>query len=372
MNMKKINPAWPLIVALLMLGASAHAEVTERQVNSLTRMMLVSNDAWQPKGFKNGISIPAAYLTSPDITIDGKDDESAWNQARGVRVPLAYGDVKSADLKAVYTDKEVFIRVRWADDDEDRLHRPWIWSASQNRYVEGRQVEDSLLLSFEAGCEWTPSLLGGYIFDFDGWHWLAARTDPFGHALDVMGSVQDRDTVNNNYKRYTSRITKDDWHMKFTDRTEDNLHKGWSQLDRIYTLQPVTKTLYVSGQPDGTLGRTNGPHFYEKIAAPAETPYPHEESRMFPQYRPVKLTGDMADVRARGKWEDGHWTVEFRRDLILPARHFTDIKFTRLTQFSVHIFDHTERVDEASESGRLFLEFLEDDQYSVRNAVAVD
>jgi hypothetical protein len=335
-------------------------------------MMLVSDDAWQPEGFEQGTSIPAAYLPSADITIDGKDDESAWNQAQDVRVRLAYGDVKSADLKAVYTDQEVFIRVRWADDDEDRQHRPWVWNASQNQYVEGPQVEDSVLLSFEAGCEWTPSLLGGYIFDFDGWHWLAARSDPFGHALDVMGSVQDRDTRSLNYTKYPSRITRDDWHLKFTDRSEDNLHSEWDKLDRIYTLQPVTETLYVKGQPDGTLRRPSEPHFYEKIAPPSATPYPHEESKIFPQYRPVKISGDMADVRAKGQWNDGFWTVEFRRDRILPAAHYTDVKFTRLTQFSVHIFDQTDRIDEVSESDRLFLEFLDDDQHAVTNAVAVD
>jgi hypothetical protein len=33
--------------------------------------------------------------------------------------------------------------------------------------------------------------------------------------------------------------------------------------------------------------------------------------------------------------------------------------FSRLTQFSVHIFDHVERIDQSSESGRLYLQFME-------------
>jgi hypothetical protein len=76
-----------------------------------------------------------------------------------------------------------------------------------------------------------------------------------------------------------------------------------------------------------------------------------------PQYRPVKLTGDAGEVTATGRWAEGRWTVELRRTLITPARTSSDSLFTRVTQFSIHVFDHTDRVDEASESGRLWLQF---------------
>jgi hypothetical protein len=78
---------------------------------------------------------------------------------------------------------------------------------------------------------------------------------------------------------------------------------------------------------------------------------------VLPQFQPVKLEGNAGDVAAKGHWADGRWTIEFRRALITPAKTASDSMFDRSTQFSVHVFDGTERLDEAGESGRIMLEF---------------
>jgi hypothetical protein len=357
-----------LIVALSAMGwVSMQAEVRHHKMNSVNKIVYVSHEAWQPSDFEPGIVIPAHYLITHDIAVDGRDNDLEWRHAEEVIVPLLYGSVNKASLKALYTDDEVFIRVRWADKHEDRQHHPWTWDSKRGKYVPGPQVEDSLLLSFEAGCEWTPSLLGGYIYDFDGWHWMAARTDPLGQALDLYGNVQDREI--RNAVSYPSRIRVDDWILKFTDHSEDRLHLGWDQLDRAYMLQPVTETLYVKIQPDGSRWPQQ---FVQVMAPPATMPYPHEERKTYPQFRPMKLAGGAAEVGARGRWSDGFWTVEFRRDRFTAAGYINDAKFDRLTQFSVHVFNRTERIDRVSESKRLFLHFLESDDSLVRNPVATD
>ena len=160
--------------------------------------------------------------------MDGLENEPEWEKAIEVTVPLQHGQVPEVRLKAMYTEREVFIRVRWPDATENRVHRPWTWDAALEQYVEGPQVEDSVMLSFEAGCEWTPSLLGGYIYDFDGWQWLAARSDPLGQALDLYGNVQDREMRDPNFGRYQSRVTEDDWILKFTENQEPDQHADWS------------------------------------------------------------------------------------------------------------------------------------------------
>ena len=86
-----------------------------------------------------------------------------------------------------------------------------------------------------------------------------------------------------------------------------------------------------------------------------------------PQFSPVKLHSGAGEVSAKGTWEDGYWTVEFRRSLVTPARHFNDTIFQRITQFSVHVFDQTDRVDHSSESGRLFLQFTPPEARVVSN-----
>jgi hypothetical protein len=108
------------MTALAFSSGDAQAEVDFRQINSRNLIVEVSDDSWQPEGFNNGLDIPAAYAYATDIVIDGVGEESAWDLAKEVEVPLRYGSVRVSYLKAVYTDDEVFIRVRWADDDEDR------------------------------------------------------------------------------------------------------------------------------------------------------------------------------------------------------------------------------------------------------------
>jgi hypothetical protein len=315
--------------------------------------VIVSGEDWHPEGFEHGMSIPAVYVKQADIKLDGKDDEPQWSTATEVTVPLDYGVTKEALVKALYTDDEIFFRVRWADDSEDRDHHPWVWNNDQEIYVAGPQVEDSIMLSFEAGCAWNPSLLAGYQFDFDGWRWLAARSDPVGQAWDLIGNVADQDHAKLKPTPYPSRNTENVWNVKFADTDGAGIsHQSWSELDRSYLYRPVNPTSYVRTEVDGL----NVTEVNAQIPAPLLPP--DNETQTFPKFRAVKLEGDAGEVSAKGHWQDGFWTVEFRRDIDTPSNTLTDSVFKRLTQFSIHVFDHTERIDQSSESARLFLEFL--------------
>ena len=93
-----------------------------------------------------------------------------------------------------------------------------------------------------------------------------------------------------------------------------------------------------------------------QLAPPASPPT--DANKIFPQFEAVRLEGDAGEVSAKGRWEDGYWTVEFRRKLITPADTSTDWVFVRLTQFSIYVFDGVERLDQASESPRLYLRLM--------------
>jgi hypothetical protein len=362
LNRKEASIGLAVATSILSLSSPVSADVEYRGANSANEIVLVTDDPWQPEGFVNGTTVPAAWIESPSVALDGDAGDDAWRLAEEVEVPLQYGTVDRAWIKAVYTDEEVFIRVRWADPTEDREHHPWVWDSKAARYVEGAQVEDSVMLSFEAGCEWTPSLLGGYIYDFDAWHWMAARSDPLGQAVDLYGNVQDRELSDTNFRPYNSRVTEDDWILKFTENQDVELHADWNEVDRVYMLLPVTKKLWVRAVPDGG---GQAPAFVESTAAPE--PATENPARVVPQYSPVKLTGGAAEVAAKGQWEDGYWTVEFRRLRHTPAEHIYDTIFNRMVQFSVQVFDQVERLDEVSESGRLFLRFLPPEQSLASN-----
>jgi hypothetical protein len=352
---------------LLLATPAVHAEVRHYQIGEGFSLIKVQDEAWEPGGFEKPL-ILRAPLVKQEPTIDGKADDQAWAQAQSLTVPLAYGPVKEATLKAVYTEKEIFLLVSWPDPTRDDQHHPWVWDDNAGRYVEGPQIEDSVLVSIEGGCNWSPSLLAGHVYDFDAWRWLAARTNPMGQAVDADGSVQNQWYPDAGFVKYASRNTKPFWNIKFNDRRPDILTKPWQELKRVYRLAPVDKDVYVRHPPDGS----RPPAFVERLPAPkinpqgmqaASVPGPGPANaaaappRVVPQFQPVKLTGDAGEVAAKGHWADGRWTVEFRRVQVTRARTGSDSVFERTTQFSIHVFDHTERADEASESGRLYFQF---------------
>jgi hypothetical protein len=353
---------------LVLIGAStAGAEKRHYQFGDNNKLIFVKGESWQPEGFDEAI-ILTAPLVEKAPAIDGKADDPAWARAKSLTVPLAYGPVKEATLKAVYTEKEVFLLVSWPDATKDDQHHPWVWDAEQGRYVEGPQVEDQLLVSFEAGCEWTPSLLSGYVYDFDGWRWLAARTDPIGQAVDVAGHTHKHSVGGHYFTKYKTRATGPTWQLKFEGFKPSFRTTLWQELERIYRFSPISEDIWVSLSPDGEQPSTS---FAERLEAPTYPPeskdapagllrpaHASQPTQILPQFKPVKLTGDAGEVAAKGRWADGRWTVEFRRVLETPARTATDMVFNRVTQFSVYVFDHTERLDEAGESGRLFIQFL--------------
>jgi len=161
---------------------------------------------------------------------------------------------------------------------------------------------------------------------------------------------------NPDFHRFESRVQEDDWVMKFTENHDVDFNAPWDEIDRVYMKQAVTPVLYLRAVPDGG---PNYPSFDRQLPAPRGIP--QDKTQTYPQFSPLKLEGGAGEVSAKGHWQDGYWTVEFRRDRLTPARAIFDTLFNRLVQFSVHVFDRTEAINEGSESGRLFLRFLPDE-----------
>jgi hypothetical protein len=354
-----------ILASCLAVVLPVQSEVVHTRISATNQLVKVTaGDDWHPEGLEQGKPVPATYFEQVEINLDGKDDEPEWTAAKEVLLTMNFGNLRDASVKALYTDNEIFIRVRWPDGSENREHHPWIWDPVQKRYVSGSEAEDSLLLSFEAGCEWAPSMLSGNTFDFDGWHWLAARSDPVNQAWDLIGSVSALDNSSDNASNiYQSRPMENIWNIKFDNLPEELSYKNWDELKRRYMHIAAKPMVSYHAELDGSQREKVEP--FRRLPAPSHSPV--EITQTSPQFEAVKLTGDAGEVGAKGHWQDGFWTVEFRRNLVTRSKTETDSVLTRLTQFSIHVFDSTDRIDQASESKRLYLQFLPSEKQLVSN-----
>ncbi|MBI4564808.1 MAG: hypothetical protein HY716_08980 [Planctomycetes bacterium] len=242
--------------------------------------------------------------------LDGKADDEAWKAAQPVQVvargvfPANQGKSTEISIRSVRTDSHIYFLVRWKDETRDDVaHKPFVWDASKNAYVEGPEREDMFALAFEHTGRFNPDMLSGAEGIWDVWQWKATRTNPQGYAMDRI-----------------HRYTKEQWQGKGKSHKARNGQTFWI------------------ARPEDT-----GDTVEKKQAIPTT-----RQGDRVPQYLAGMPTGSAADVRAKGAWDRGWWTLELEREL--DTGHDDDTKFEpgRTTKMAVSAHDRTGDMDKAS------------------------
>jgi hypothetical protein len=202
-------------------------------------------------------------------TIDGKANDAAWSSAKPVVTFDNLAKIKLT-LRSVYTADRVYFLVSFPDSTENRHHKTQNWLPGQSRYRIGNIREDTFVFkwSMEAG------LVDMHIdakapYKADIWYWKSHRTDHAGYADDKMHVYSSLRTPNSK-----SLISKNGSRFYLT-RPGDSGHAAYMTL-------------------------IHGAHIGDSA----------------PLYKLVTPQGSRADVRAKGVWRDGVWTVEFARKLV--------------------------------------------------------
>ena len=228
-------------------------------------------------------TIVAASVSEAPV-IDGIDDDPVWQKAK----PLVTRDIMAGidiHLKAVHTDKEIFFLVRFPDPDESRTHKSWQWDAKKNLYGLGKDREDTFIFKWHMEAEPVDlSIHGDNNYTADIWYWKANRTDPSGYADDkshIFNSIASENAT------------------KLTSRTGNTRY--------LLRLEDEGRSAYKSQIPTVHNGDT------------------------VPRYTSRKPTGSRADVKARGVWQDGWWTIELGR--ALDTGYDDDIQFSSAKSF---------------------------------------
>jgi len=134
-------------------------------------------------------TIVVKNLTSPPI-LDGLIDD--WSVKELVEIPLknalakGKSDVRSVFIMAGIYGDDFYIFAQWSDPMENKIHKPYVWEPSEERYIRGPQREDRFSIQFEMEGDYTTQWFSGKEFRADMWHWKSSRTNPSNIAQDKM------------------------------------------------------------------------------------------------------------------------------------------------------------------------------------------
>ena len=248
-------------------------------------------------------------------TLDGAASDEAWKAAIPLEVtatrplPPNKGASVSVTIRSVYTlsdpyaGGDVYFLVTWEDSTESVSHKSWVWNTDTKSYEQGDDREDMFALAFEHTGPFDADMLSGVEAVWDVWHWKALRTNPQGYATDKTHHYT-LEKPSGKAKSHTAGNEREIW----IARPED---AGTS----------VEKKQAASGTFKGA---------------------------RVPQYLPGRPTGSAEDVRAKGSWSDGRWTLELARRLDTGHSDDTALELDRSYRIAVATFDHTGEMDKAS------------------------
>ncbi len=271
-------------------------------------------------------------------TIDGIATQQEWQRIPAVLIPCAgganfAGGVSGIRIKSFYDKQFIYFLFQWSDSTRS-LNRRLLkkssgWSVLTSDTIsvlgEAKYYEDQLAVSISrsrTGCNATCH--GGTMDDpgahftagdtVDLWHWRAQATDPTGQADDGWwggwnaGAKDGRNFDNSPAGGYFS-----------------NLNKDWGQP-------------YFLPQP---------PQLYPWIdlRTNAMTPYFAEADTFrigvtIPGLLVSPFMGDRGNVRARGAWRNGIWTVEMARARLTGSP--ADIPIDRPVYLNIAVFDNAD------------------------------
>lgn len=252
--------------------------------------------------YADSISVP--LLSAPPV-VDGVGNE--WSGQKRIDVPLRNihpeseikADVVSVNA-GIYGDSIYFYLV-WEDSTQDLSHKSWKWDEKKNKYTRDTDREDRMAMQFEISGDYTTNWFSGNEFVADMWHWKSSRSNPLGIA-----------------------------HDKSTFISNTKLLRAYQHIDES------GKEIYISRPSDSGDKLYNSKRYHAK------------NGERVPKYVLNRNAGgSVTDVEATGKWIDGKWHLELRREL--STGNDDDVRFIpgNSVKAGIAIFDRSENNDHA-------------------------
>jgi hypothetical protein len=224
--------------------------------------------------------------------IDGNDLDPCWASPQAIITHDKVGDI-DITIKALYSDKQIFMLVSFPDPDKSIKHKSWVWEKNAMLYKTGTDREDSFVFKWNMAPKPVDlSIYADNPYNADIWFWKACRTDPAGYADDKMQILSS---------------TKTKKSLTLTDKSGTTMYL-LRHADKGTT---AFKTRMISEFESDIVDRFN--------------------------YRQPK--GSCADVKAKGIWKKGRWTIEFARKLVTGNNDDIEFDLNKKPQFGVSRFE---------------------------------
>ncbi len=315
-------------------------------------------------------AVPAVENGTP--VVDG-ELEAAWSFSQitnlklsggveqGTPVTLGNGWESTVAMRAIFTPQKLYLSFQWEDNDRNHKLEAWQQDPDTGAWMlpEWRNMgQDKLALLWETssptagfmeyGCLSTCHLLreeasgtvssplkytshsGEYL---DMWVWMAGVTDPFAQAEDqfVNSSRTDPDggrfpdgapTDTPGYVpnlRILNNGTADvqvPWYVDLDPEDEtDGLSLTREEVQTKTTVVPIVAV------------DTQGDLYYQVEGQDFKVP----DNVYKPSYIIAPFEADRGEVKAKGEWDNGRWTLEVSRNLTTDNPQ--DVQFTDLNHY---------------------------------------
>ncbi len=200
--------------------------------------------------------------------IDGVESEEIWGQVKEIET-LDYSSQRPITLKTYHDDENIYFIAKYPAATASEQHKSLVWSDKEQVYIEGMDREDTLVLKWSmsgGNMSFDPALVEPHTADI--WFWKACRSNPAGY-LDDKSQIVSVENVEGGYE-----LSSEKYGRLFLLRKADEGRSCVSEEMFFENYGPAVKKFY-SREPQGS----------------------------------------RADIRGKGKWVDGYWTIEFARKL---------------------------------------------------------
>lgn len=237
------------------------------------------------------LTLKAARAKS-EIIIDGKSDDPAWQHSDSVTSMDSLSGIPLS-VRASYDDEFIYMLISFPDPEASTTHKSLSWNSEQKLYETAPDREDTLVIKWNMpGSVSDLRLDGSSPYRSDVWFWKAHRTNPSGYADDK-------------YQIYSANHTQ-------------NSHVVTTKEGRPFYLTR-------KGDQGSPAYRLNIPHEYQ--------------GNIISAYKHVTPSGSRADIKAKGVWDNGIWTIEFKRKLNTHQPDDVVIKTDSDTTFAISRYE---------------------------------